>query len=411
MATLPHPVPAGADLALTCPEWTAQPRLLALRMALALVFLAGLGAALALLAPPPAGPQVRLAFPPPLPDPAALLPYLPETARAANAALPIEPPRAPAPGFRLGTADAFARARALDCLAAAAWYEAGDDPSGMRAVAQVVLNRARHPAFPASVCGVVFQGSERTTGCQFSFTCDGSMGSRHPGPAAWARARAVAGAALAGAVDPRVGLATHYHADYVVPVWRSGLVKLAQIGLHLFYCWPGEWGSPGVLRAGASGDEPRIAAMAALSPAHGGGEAAPAGQAGDAPGTGQPLAYLPVDEADAPPQPGARGTALAAPPAAGAAPGGRIVLMLDPSAFPGTYAMRALAACAERERCAVVGELLGAAPGQGPGFVYLRDRRTGAEGAWWDCAALPRSNPARCLPKDAALARLLTDWG
>ena len=69
-----------------------------------------------------------------------------------------------------------------------------------------------------------------------------------------------------------------------------------------------------------------------------------------------------------------------------------------------------LAACAERERCAVVGELLGAAAGQGPGFVYLRDRRTGAEGAWWDCAALPRANPTRCLPKGTALARMLADW-
>ena len=77
---------------------------------------------------------------------------------------------------------------------------------------------------------------------------------------------------------------------------------------------------------------------------------------------------------------------------------------------PGTYAMRALAACAERERCAVVGELLGAAAGQGPGFVYLRDRRTGAEGAWWDCAALPRAKPTRCLPKGTALARMLADW-
>jgi hypothetical protein len=55
-------------------------------------------------------------------------------------------------------------------------------------------------------------------------------------------------------------------------------------------------------------------------------------------------------------------------------------------------------------------ELLGAAPGQGPGFVYLRDRQTGAEGAWWDCAALPRANPTRCLPGPSTLARMLADW-
>lgn len=416
---MPRPIPIGADLPPPLPEWAARPRNLALRLAVALLFLAGLGATLTLLAPQPAGPVVRLALPPPLPDPAALLPYLPETARMANAAVPIDPPQAAAPGFRLGSDDALAQARALDCLATAVWYEAGDDPSGMRAVAQVVLNRARHPAFPASVCGVVFQGSERATGCQFSFTCDGSMGSRHPGPAAWARARAVAAAALAGAVDPRVGLATHYHADYVVPVWRSGLVKLAQVGLHLFYRWPGGWGSPAVLRARTNGEEPRIGAMASLSSAHGAGDAAQAGLvdgAAGAAGTVQPLAYLPLDEADGVPHPGARSTALAAATAAGQVGGGnggggRIVLMLDPAAFPGTYAMRALAVCAERERCGVVGELLGAAPGQSPGFIYLRDRRTGAEGAWWDCTALPRANPARCLPKGSALTRLLAELG
>ncbi|KUR70395.1 hypothetical protein AQZ52_16320 [Novosphingobium fuchskuhlense] len=425
MATLPETLPdtfaADPGLPPPLPEWAARPRQFALRLVMAALFLAALGAGLVLLAPPPAGPVVRLVLPPPLPDPAALLPYQPETARIANAAIPIEPPHAPAPPFRLGSADASAAARALDCLAAAEWYEAGDDPSGMRAVAQVVLNRARHPAFPSSVCAVVFQGSERTTGCQFSFTCDGSMQARHPGPAAWARARAVAGAALGGAVDPRVGLATHYHADYVVPVWRSGLVKLAQVGLHLFYRWPGEWGSPAVLRGSGGGTEPRIAAMAALSPAHAGDEGALAGAAaGLAPGsagTVQPLSYLPLDETDAAASSGARGggpfDTAAQGGQDGARQGGssRIVLMLDPAAFPGTYAMRALAACAERPRCAVVGELLGAAPGEGPGFVYLRDRRTGAEGAWWDCAALPRANPARCLPKGSALARLLADWG
>ena len=97
MATLPNT--AFADTGLPpLPEWAARPRFLALRLVVALLFLAGLGTALALLAPPPTGPVVRLALPPPLPDPAALLPYLPETARIANAAMPIEPPAAPAPG-------------------------------------------------------------------------------------------------------------------------------------------------------------------------------------------------------------------------------------------------------------------------------------------------------------------------
>ncbi|PCJ46186.1 MAG: DNA gyrase subunit A, partial [Gammaproteobacteria bacterium] len=57
------------------------------------------------------------------------------------------------------------------------------DRTGMRIVieikrdanAEVVLNRVGHKAFPNTVCSVVFQGAERVTGCQFSFTCDGSM--------------------------------------------------------------------------------------------------------------------------------------------------------------------------------------------------------------------------------------------
>ena len=432
MLAIPQPAASARQPLLL---WWTPGRVLVVRLAMALLFLAGLGAWLTVLAPPPAGPAVRLALSPPLPDPTALLPYLPETARAANAAMPIEPPSVTAPAFRFAMSDLGAQTRALDCLAAAAWYEAGDDPSGMRAVVQVVLNRARHPAFPASVCGVVFQGSERTTGCQFSFTCDGSMQTRRPGAAAWARARAVAGAALGGAVDPRIGLATHYHADYVVPVWRSGLVKLAQVGLHLFYRWPGAWGSPGALRGAASGDEPRIPALAALSSAHFGAGTDLAATRADAAvdpallaRTG-PLTYLPLDEFDGAARTGTP-TAALAPNTGGpgqtrpgqartgqtspgpSSPGqsSRIVLMLDPSAFPGTYAMRALAACADRERCAVIGELLGpGAPGS-PGFVYVRDRRTGAEGAWWDCQALPRANRGRCLPQGSALDRLLTEW-
>jgi spore germination cell wall hydrolase CwlJ-like protein len=131
---------------------------------------------------------------------------------------------------------------ALDCLATAAWYEAGNDPAGQRSVIQVVLNRVSHPSFPKSVCAVVFQGAERVTGCQFSFTCDGSMERRTPSHSAWTRARARALAALSGEVDPTVGQATHFHADYVAPQWSSQLEPLAQVGAHIFYRWPGKRG-------------------------------------------------------------------------------------------------------------------------------------------------------------------------
>src|SRR4051812_46235705 len=111
----------------------------------------------------------------------------------------------PARPFEIGaTSDSDART-ALDCLTAAVYYEArSESEDGERAVAQVVLNRVRHPAFPKSVCGVVYQGSNRATGCQFSFTCDGSLArGREPGP--WDRARRIASQALAGSVYEPVG--------------------------------------------------------------------------------------------------------------------------------------------------------------------------------------------------------------
>jgi len=149
-------------------------------------------------------------------------------------------------------------ARALDCLTAAIYYEARSETlQGQRAVAQVVLNRARDPLYPSSICGVVFQGAERSTGCQFSFTCDGSM-AVPPRPELWQSSRAIANAALAGYVERSVGLATHYHTRWVVPVWRTDLVKLRTIGAHIFYGWRGRERSARGLRSGYAGMEPPL---------------------------------------------------------------------------------------------------------------------------------------------------------
>jgi hypothetical protein len=155
-------------------------------------------------------------------------------------------------------------------MTSAIYYEAGQESdNGQRAVAQVVLNRVRHPAFPNSVCGVVYEGSTRPTGCQFTFTCDGSM-TRVPVPALWNRARKIADEMLAGGVDPDVGYATHYHANYVVPYWASGLTKTKVEGAHLFYRWPGGWGQPAAFTDHWSGQEGNPAALrlAALSAPH-----------------------------------------------------------------------------------------------------------------------------------------------
>src|SRR5690606_32916153 len=126
---------------------------------------------------------------------------------------------------------------------------------GQRAVAQVVLNRVAHPSYPATVCGVVFQGSERRTGCQFTFTCDGSL-SRRPVPAFWDRASRVARQAMAGAVYAPVGLATHYHTLAIHPYWADSLHRVTTIGAHIFYRWRGNAGQPAAFSLAYRGGEP-----------------------------------------------------------------------------------------------------------------------------------------------------------
>jgi hypothetical protein len=135
--------------------------------------------------------------------------------------------------------DPAARVRSLECLTQAIYYEArSESEEGQRAVAQVVLNRVRHPAYPNSVCGVVFQGSHRRTGCQFSFTCLGHIGTITE-PHAWERARRIAAAALSGSVFRPAGLATHYHTTAIRPYWAPSLVRQVVLGAHIFYRTPG----------------------------------------------------------------------------------------------------------------------------------------------------------------------------
>ena len=143
--------------------------------------------------------------------------------------------------FRAMTKTSSAYPQALNCLTQAIYYEAANEPlAGKRGVAQVVLNRVRHPAYPATVCGVVYEGWDQPV-CQFSFVCDGSL-RRTPMAMQWRQSREVAEAALAGFVEASVGTATHYHADYVVPRWAYTLGKITQIGHHIFYRFPGRGG-------------------------------------------------------------------------------------------------------------------------------------------------------------------------
>ncbi|MHA6289019.1 cell wall hydrolase [Maricaulis sp. CAU 1757] len=126
----------------------------------------------------------------------------------------------------------------VDCLARAIYYEARSESIvGQLAVAQVIMNRVRHGAYPDSICGVVYEGSHRTTGCQFSFTCDGSA-ERRPRGRSWERSRQIAEHAFMGFGRDVTRRATHYHTVAVDPVWNSGLVRTRRIGTHIFYRFP-----------------------------------------------------------------------------------------------------------------------------------------------------------------------------
>jgi hypothetical protein len=378
-----------------------------LHLVLALIALVALALPLAVVryapAPPPRPPRGLAKRPPPRVVPPAELPPVepveyqaltPDDARAWNAAVPFAPGPNPAARAFVLRHDAANAARATDCLAAAVVYEAGDDPPGQRAVAQVVLNRLRHPAFPKTVCGVVFQGQERATGCQFTFTCDGALRRYTPTPEAWARARTVAAAALAGAVYRRVGYATHYHTDWVVPYWSASLDKIAAVHTHLFFRWTGWWGTPPAFNRQVQPVEPVIAQLAALSPAH-----APV----------DPLTGLPA------------GVAVA--DAAAADGGGPAPTAGDPDSFLLTLdtklaadALPALAqrACGARARCKVMAwsdraatpAALPLEPAQvaAMAFSYLRDRDAGVDKALWNCERFRRADPRECM-KAQVLAR------
>jgi spore germination cell wall hydrolase CwlJ-like protein len=196
----------------------------------------------------------------PAPEPLRFRDVPPQDAVAINASVPVSDlPNPAARAFAFTPGSVADKERAVRCLTQAIYYEAATEPlDGQRAVAQVVLNRLRHPAYPNTVCGVVFQGSERATGCQFTFTCDGAL-ARAPMPSIWNRARAVAEAALAGYVFKPVGWATHYHTNWVVPYWSSSLVKAANIGTHIFYRWTGGWGTGPAFRNRYAGVEPSLA--------------------------------------------------------------------------------------------------------------------------------------------------------
>jgi len=335
-------------------------------------------------------------------DPIKLQAVTPDDAREINAAIPFSTlPNPAARAFRLG-GGADSQARAVDCLAAAGFYEAGDDAKGQRAVAQVIINRMRHPAFPKTICGVVFQGSERSTGCQFTFTCDGAMLRYSPTPAAWQRARDVARMALNGTVYRPVGLATHYHTNWVVPYWSASLEKITAVDTHLFFRWAGWWGTPPAFNRGYAGVEPNISQMARLSSVHIGSETNPLEAALQGDGSLIDPATIP---ASAVPNP--VGAGLDA---------NHFLVALDRKMNPDAFAALAIKTCGERLYCKF---MAWTDPGQKPAklpatpaqtaalsFSYLRDQAQGYAKALWNCQQFKRPSPIQCMRVQPPVASL-----
>lgn len=122
------------------------------------------------------------------------------------------------------------------CLSEVMYYEArGEGTDGEMAVAEVVFHRLRHGKYGHSICGVVYEGAA-SSGCQFSFACNGEL-ARRKTPVAWHNTEILAARILAGQVALRdiTGDATHFHAVSVAPDWADNMERTVQIGNHIFY--------------------------------------------------------------------------------------------------------------------------------------------------------------------------------
>jgi len=328
----------------------------------------------------------------------------PDDAQAQNAAVDIvEGGPGTAPPFRF-TGSAADRTRARDCLALAAMAEAGYGDADQRAVMQVILNRTRHPAFANTVCGVVYQGAERRTGCQFTFTCDGSLARSYP-ESQWRAARQRAEEALGGRVDKTVGIATHYHANYVYPWWSPKLDKIATVGPHLFFRWRGFWGTGTALNATYRGGEPDPMALRSTAQAVVRDETLLPHLLGDERAVRSITAKQDVGGQDKAELSASTSAAPAAPQGPG--PGAHFVLV-GAGDDPAAIVAQARTLCPGERFCQVYGwSEASAIPSELPlsnearrqlRFSYLAPRNGNPEAVFFDCRLFAQPATGRCLP-------------
>lgn len=133
----------------------------------------------------------------------------------------------------------------LECLAINTYHEArGQSTAGQIAVMFVVLNRAKSPYFPNTICDVVTEGPTYVNWkgntwpvrdkCQFSWYCDGMSDTIEDKRSYNNIMRLAKRVALGNDIDYTEG-SLFYHADYVKPDWHLSYRRVTQIDNHIFY--------------------------------------------------------------------------------------------------------------------------------------------------------------------------------
>lgn len=130
---------------------------------------------------------------------------------------------------RSPTTDTEQYAKELNCLAKNIYFESrGETELGKLAVAQVTLNRVKHPSrFKETICDVVYEYK------QFSWTL--KQRREILDKAAWEAAVKTARLALSGQHALTGFKATHFHTRQVKPSWRKDYKVVTVIGNHIFY--------------------------------------------------------------------------------------------------------------------------------------------------------------------------------
>lgn len=121
------------------------------------------------------------------------------------------------------------RLKDVHCLAKNIYHEARGEPlEGQLAVAQVTMNRLRHPNFAGSVCGVVYEYK------QFSWTLEKPK--KIADQRAWDSAIKLSKLVLSNQVEnPKLKTALYFHTRQIRPYWSKGKRIVAVIGNHIFY--------------------------------------------------------------------------------------------------------------------------------------------------------------------------------